>query len=65
MSDNDARKGYENIASKFRDEYDYGPASVRMFLEESAGLGEMTPVQVQTDAFMQVATWLRELRLAP
>lgn len=53
------RKGYEHIAGKFRHVDDFGPATVRKFLEESSGLGEMTPVQVQTDAFMRVSAWLR------
>jgi hypothetical protein len=63
LSDSEAHKGYENIASKFRDLNDYGPASVRMFLEDSAGLAEMTSEQVQTDAFMQVSSWLHLLGL--
>lgn len=63
IGDATARKGYENIAQKFRSEGDYGPATVRMFLEESKSLGEMTPEQVQTDAFMQVGSWLRALGL--
>ena len=58
-----ARKGYENIALKFRNENDYGPATVRMFLEESKGLGDMTAEQVQTDAYMQVSSWLQALGL--
>lgn len=53
------RKGYEHIAGKFRHEADFGPVTIRIFLEESSGLGEMTPDQVQTDAFMRVSAWLR------
>lgn len=52
-------KGYEHIAGKFRHVDDFGPVTVRMFLEESSGLGEMTSDQVQTDAFMRVSAWLR------
>ena len=63
LDDAVARKGFENIAGKFRKEADFGPSTVRMFLEESSGLGEMTPEQVQTDAFMQVSAWLRTLGL--
>lgn len=59
MDDAVARKGYEHIAGKFRHAEDFGPKTVRLFLEESASLGEMTPEQVQTDAFMQVSALLR------
>ena len=63
LKNNEARAGYEHIAGKFRHAEDFGPRTVRLFLEESAALGEMTPQQVQTDAFMQISTWLRELGL--
>lgn len=63
MSDDDARKGYQNIASKFRDADDYGLASVRMFLEDSHAFDGMTAEQVQTDAFMQVNAWINQLGL--
>src|SRR5476649_901465 len=42
MGDEVARKGYEHIAAKFRHADDFGPKTVRLFLEESAALGEMT-----------------------
>ena len=58
-----ARAGLENIAAKFRREDDFGPKTVRMFLEESAALGEMTPEQIQTDAFQQVSALLKSLGL--
>jgi hypothetical protein len=58
-----ARKGYEHIAGKFRHLEDFGPTTVRLFLQESTGLGEMTPEQVQTDAFMQVSALLRGMGL--
>lgn len=54
---------YQNIASKFRNEDDFGPQTVRAFLAESEALGDMTPEQIQVDAFMQVRAWLRALRL--
>ena len=63
MEDVVARKGYEHIASKFRHADDFGPKTVRLFLEESAALGEMTPEQVQTDAFMQVSDLLKRIGL--
>jgi hypothetical protein len=61
MGDGVARKGYEHIAGKFRHEHDYGPKTVRVFLEESAALGEMTPEQIQTDAFMQVSALMHSM----
>lgn len=63
LSDEVARKGYEHIASKFRHAGDFGPVTVRRFLAESAALGEMTPDQVQVDAFGQVSALLRGLGL--
>lgn len=63
MGENVARTGYENIAGKFRYQDDFGPKTVRLFLEESAELGEMSPEQVQTDAFMQVSALLRAIGL--
>ena len=63
LGDEVARKGYEHIAAKFRHAEDFGPKTVRLFLAESAALGEMTPEQVQTDAFMQVSALLRGMGL--
>ena len=63
MDDAVARKGYEHVAGKFRHVEDFGPKTVRLFLEESAALGEMTPAQIQTDAFMQGSALLRGMRL--
>ena len=63
LGDGVARKGYEHIADKFRHGEDFGPKTVRMFLEESLALGEMTPEQVQTDAFMQVSDLLKRIGL--
>ena len=63
MGDEVARKGYEHIAGKFSHADDFGPKTVRLFLEESAALGDMTPEQIQTDAFMQVSALLRGMGL--
>lgn len=63
MGDEVARKGFEHVAGKFRHAEDFGPVTVRRFLEESSALGEMTPDQVQTDAYMQVSALLRALSL--
>lgn len=60
----DARAGFQNIASKFRTAGDYGPTSVRRFLAESSALGEMTPAQVETDAYAQVSELVRALNIS-
>jgi len=63
LGDKVTRTGYEHIARKFRHADDFGPKTVRLFMEESAALGEMTPEQVQTDAFMQVSALLKRMGL--
>lgn len=63
LGDGVARRGYEHIAAKFRHAGDFGPKTVRLFLKESDALGEMTPEQVQTDAFMQVSDLLKRIGL--
>lgn len=61
LDEDEARTGFAHIAGKFRDRDDFGPATVRQFLEESDALGEMTPDQVQTDSYMRVSTLLEAL----
>ena len=56
-----ARGAYENIATKFDLEDGFGPQTVRKFVAESGALGDMTPQQVQTDAFRQVQAWVTAL----
>ncbi len=58
-----AREGYLLIEGKFRDVDDFGPSSVRKFVEGSDALGERTADQWQQDAFGQVNAWLIELGL--
>lgn len=58
-----ARDGFNRIASKFSTVDDFGPQTVREFVKESAALGDMTPDQVQTDAYQQVRAWLKALGL--
>lgn len=58
-----ARKGYRFISEKFRDLEDFGPTSVRKFVEGSHLLGNRTADQWQQDAFGQVNAWLRGLGL--
>lgn len=59
LADKVPRRGYEHIAGKFRHAEDFGPRTVRLFLEESAALDEMTLEQFQTDAFRRVSALLR------
>ena len=58
-----AREGYRLLSEKFRDVDDFGPTSVRQFVEGSDALGDRTADQWQQDAFGQVNAWLRELGL--
>lgn len=64
LADPSAKSAFEFIAEKFRDVEDFGPQTVRAFLTSSNALGELSPEQVQTDAYMQVRAWLRDLGLA-
>ena len=57
------RQGYSLIAEKFRDFDDFGPTSVRMFVESSPLLGDRTADQWQQDAFGLVDAWLKRLGL--
>lgn len=58
-----ARQGYCLISEKFRSVEDFGPMSVRRFVEGSYLLGDRTADQWQQDAFGQVDAWLRGLGL--
>ncbi len=49
-----AREGYRLLSEKFRDMDDFGPTSVRQFVEGSGTLGDRTADQWQQDAFGQV-----------
>jgi len=57
------RQGYSLIAEKFRSFDDFGPTSVRTFVDGSPLLGDRTADQWQQDAFGQVDAWLRGLGL--
>jgi hypothetical protein len=63
LEDGVTQTGFQNIARKFRHENDFGPQTVRAFLAESDALGEMTPEQIQVDAFRQIQAWLQALGL--
>ena len=56
-----ARNGFRYVAEKFSGSEDFGPQTVRQFLKDSAALGDMTPEQVQEDAFRQVRAFLAAL----
>lgn len=58
-----ARTGYLHISEKFRDVNDFGPTSVRQFVDRPDLLGERTADQWQQDAFGQVDAWLKALGL--
>ena len=58
-----ALQGYRCISDKFRNAEDFGPTSVRKFLEGSQLLGDRTADQWQQDAFGQVDPWLRGIGL--
>ena len=58
-----AMDGYIRISEKFRHVDDFGPTSVRRFVETSHLLGERTADQWQQDAFGQVEAWLSALNL--
>lgn len=61
LADPIARQGYQSICEKFSKVDGFGPQTVRVFLEESREMGDMTPDQLQTDAFMQVSTFIKAL----
>ena len=58
-----ARTGYRHIAEKFRHPDDFGPTSVRQFVDRPDMLEERTADQWQQDAFGQVDAWLSALGL--
>ena len=59
----EARTGYLHISEKFRHVNDFGPTSVRQFVDRPDLLGERSADQWQQDAFGQVDAWLRALGL--
>ena len=58
-----ARTGYLHISEKFRSPDDFGPTSVRRFVDRSDILEGRTADQWQQDAFGQVDAWLSALGL--
>jgi hypothetical protein len=64
MNDSVAQEGFLHIAKKFRSTDDYGPATVRMFLDGMPAPDGMTPEQIQQDAFRQIQALLQKLGVA-
>lgn len=58
LSEQSAIEGYGKIASKFRGFDDFGPTSVRRFVEGSDILEDRSPEEWQQDALGQVQAWL-------
>ena len=58
-----AKKGYRHISEKFRHFDDFGPTSVRQFVDRPEMLADRTADQWQRDAFGQVQAWLSALGL--
>ena len=63
LREHSARKAYSFISEKFRDVDDFGPVTVRRFVEGTDALGSRTADQWQQDAFGQVDAWLRGIGL--
>jgi len=64
LADPVAYEGFNLLASKFKSREDFGPATVRKFLEEAPPeFSHMEPEQTQTDAFGQVNAFLKALGL--
>ena len=63
LSDPEGQEGYLYIEGKFTSFVDYGPTSVRKFVEETDVLQERSPEQWQQDAFGVVDQWLKLLGL--
>ena len=59
IKEEEAKVAYENSADKFRSRDDFGPKTVRQFLEGSPEKwGEMTLDQIQNDAYFSVSEWI-------
>ena len=58
-----AERGFRHISEKFRHLEDFGPTSVRRFVDRADMLEERTADQWQQDAYGQVNAWLSALGL--
>jgi hypothetical protein len=61
LENEEARSGFSKLASKFQRIDDFGPQTVRKFCMEHEALGDMTPEQIQQDAYGQVGAFVRHL----
>lgn len=62
LDDEVAREGFGLLASKFRNRDDFGPQTVRRFLDDApTEFTDLDPEQVQTDAFGQIDAFLKAL----
>ncbi len=64
LEQDEAREGFEHIASKFRHMDDFGPVTVRSFLADTSLMGGMSSEQVQIDAYAQVNALVARLGIA-
>ncbi len=64
LRESSALDGLQRIAAKFRSIDDFGPQTVRRFLEGSHLMGGMSAEQIQADAFHQVDALLVTLGLS-
>ncbi|AMK26622.1 nucleotidyl transferase AbiEii/AbiGii toxin family protein (plasmid) [Sphingobium sp. SJ10-10] len=65
LHEQSAVDGYFKIAGKFRRPDDFGPTSVRRFVENSDILDDRSPDEWQQDAFGQVVAWLKAIGFDP
>jgi hypothetical protein len=59
----EAREAYGYIAAKFETHFSFGPVSVGAFAETAGILGDRTVHEWRRDAFGQVSSWARALKL--
>jgi hypothetical protein len=58
LSEQSAAEGFAKIAGKFRSFDDFGPTSVRRFVQGTDILDDRSPDEWQQDALGQVQAWL-------
>lgn len=63
MEHESGKTGFNHVASKFKTFEDFGPTSVRQFVEGSDILEGRTPDEWQQDAFGQVDAWAKAMGL--
>lgn len=63
MDHETGKTGFNHVASKFKTFDDFGPTSVRKFVEGSDILDDRSPEEWQQDAFGQVDAWAKAMGL--